>query len=423
MHGIARRAPQCSKRRFVDSKATDARRVILTVLVAALGYFVDIYDLVLFLVVRVKSLRGIGVSDGALLDTGVLLLNLQMIGMLLGGILWGILGDRRGRVSVLFGSILLYSLANLGNAFVHTVPQYAALRLVAGLGLAGELGAGITLVSEILSREGRGYGTTIVSGLGLLGAVAAALVGGTLAWQTAYLVGGTLGLSLLALRLGLHESGLFRTLQDSASFRGDFLRLFSDARRVRRYLAIILAGVPIWFATSILVALSPEMAKSMGLEGIEPGRAVMLNYIGGSLGDFASGLLSQLWRSRKRAMMTFLGVLTAAALGYFTLGRMSALLLYAFCALLGIGSGYWAVFVTVASEQFGTNLRATAATTIPNFVRGAVVLLTLAFQSLKASLGVQGSAIFVGALTLLSAIIATRSLSETFGRDLDFVEE
>lgn len=407
----------------MDSKAPDAPRVTLTVLVAALGYFVDVYDLVLFLVVRVKSLRGIGVPDGALLDTGVLLLNLQMIGMLLGGIAWGILGDRRGRVSVLFGSILLYSFANLGNGFVQTVSQYAVLRLIAGFGLAGELGAGITLVSEIMSREGRGYGTTIVSGLGLLGAVAAALVGGKLPWQTAYLVGGGLGLSLLALRVSLHESGLFRALRDSASFHGDFLHLFSDSRRVRRYLAVILAGVPIWFATSILVALSPEMATSMGLEGIDPGRAVMLNYIGGSLGDFASGLLSQLWRSRKRAMNTFLGVLTAAALGYFTLGRTSAPALYAFCALLGIGSGYWAVFVTAASEQFGTNLRATAATTIPNFVRGAVVLLTLAFQALKSPLGVQGSAIFVGTVTLLSAVLATRSLGETFGRDLNFVEE
>lgn len=407
----------------MDIKVPEARRVTLTVLVAALGYFVDIYDLVLFLVVRVKSLRGIGVPENALLDTGVLLLNLQMIGMLLGGIAWGILGDRRGRLSVLFGSILLYSLANLGNAFVHTVPQYAVLRLVAGIGLAGELGAGITLVSEIMSREGRGYGTTVVSGLGLLGAVAAALVGGRLPWQTAYLVGGGLGLSLLVLRVSLRESGLFRAVQGTATFRGDFLRLFSDSRRVRRYLTIILAGVPIWFSTSILVALSPEIARSMGLEGVDPGRAVMLNYIGGSLGDFASGLASQLWRSRKRAMMTFLSVLAIAALGYFTLGRTSASLLYTFCGLLGIGSGYWAVFVTVASEQFGTNLRATAATTIPNFVRGAVVLLTLTFQSLKASLGVQGSAIFVGGVTLLSAMVATGRLGETFGRDLDFVEE
>lgn len=404
-------------------EAREGRRVALTVVVAALGYFVDIYDLVLFLVVRLKSLRGIGVPEGALLDRGVLLLNLQMTGMLVGGIAWGVLGDRRGRLSVLFGSILLYSLANLGNGFVTTVPQYGALRFVAGVGLAGELGAGVTLVSEIMSREGRGFGTTIVSGFGLLGAVAAALVGAHLPWQSAYFVGGGLGLSLLALRLGLAESGMFHAAAGRASHRGDFFRLFSDPRRARRYFAIILAGVPIWFVTSILVALSPEMARAMGLEGVDPGKAVMVNYIGGSLGDFASGLLSQLWQSRRRAIGTFLGVLALAASGYFTLGRSSPAALYACCGLLGIGSGYWAVFVTVASEQFGTNLRATAATTIPNFVRGAVVLLTGLFQALRTPLGVQGSAITIGAATLFAAALATWSLDETFGRDLDFVEE
>lgn len=406
------------------SSPPDRPRVGLTVVVAALGYFVDIYDLVLFLVVRMKSLRGIGVPEAALLDRGVLLLNLQMAGMLLGGIVWGVLGDRRGRLSVLFGSILLYSAANFANGFVQTVPQYAVLRLVAGFGLAGELGAGVTLVSEIMSREGRGFGTTIIAGLGLLGAVAAALVGAAFPWQTAYFIGGGLGFALLALRVGLHESGVFQAALAGPASRGDFRMLFATRERARRYFAVIFAGIPIWFTTSILVGLSPEMARAMGLaEPIDPGRAVMVMYIGGSVGDFASGLVSQVWKSRKRAMGAFLGLLSLSLVLYFVVGRSSALALYACCALLGIGSGYWAVFVTVASEQFGTNLRATAATTIPNFVRGAVVPLTSSFQALRLVVGTEASAIAVGTLTLVVAALSIRSLEETFGRDLAFVEE
>lgn len=398
--------------------------VVLAVIVAALGYFVDIYDLVLFLVVRVKSLKGIGVPAESILDEGVFLINLQMTGMLLGGIAWGVMGDKLGRLRVLFGSILLYSLANIANAYVTTVGQYAVLRFVAGFGLAGELGAGVTLVGEIMSREGRGYGTTLIAGFGLLGAVAAALVGAWLPWQTAYITGGVMGLGLLALRLGVKESGLFAAMDARTPFRGQFQKLLSDSRRAGRYVRLVFAGVPIWFTTSILVGLSPEMARAMGLrDAIDPGWAVMVMYLGGSVGDFASGLLSQRWRSRKKAMGVFLSVLVLAAAGYVTLGRTSATALYACCALLGLGAGYWAVFVTASSEQFGTNLRATAATTIPNFVRGAVVPLTSAFQAMKPIAGAVNSAVLVGAVTFATAAWAIRGLEETFGRSLDFLEE
>src|SRR5678815_49497 len=135
----------------------------LAVIVAALGYFVDIYDLLIFGIVRADSLKSIGIAPDAQLGPTQLILNTQMIALLLGGILWGVLGDKRGRISVLFGSIILYSLANIANGFVHTVPQYAAARFLAGLGLAGELGGGITLVSESLDEKTRGHGTTIVA--------------------------------------------------------------------------------------------------------------------------------------------------------------------------------------------------------------------------------------------------------------------
>jgi MFS family permease len=400
-----------------------SRSIAFAVLVAALGYFVDIYDLILFLIVRVKSLRGIGIPKEQILDKGVLLLNMQMIGMLAGGILWGVLGDKRGRVSVLFGSIFLYSVANIANGFVHGIADYAVLRLLAGIGLAGELGAGVTLVSEIMSRERRGWGTTVIAAIGLLGAVVASLVGAEFDWRVAYFVGGGLGLGLLLLRVGLYESGMFEGVKQQDVERGNFFRLFSHGPSLRRYLSIILVGMPIWFTLSILVGLSPEMAKAMGMTAaVDPGRAVLFFYIGASSGDLGSGLLSQMLRSRKKVLALFLFLTASGIVVYFTWGRSSLTALYACCGALGAATGYWAVFVTVASEQFGTNLRATATTTVPNFVRGAVVPMTFVFQSLKGPLGAVGSAAVVAATTLVVAAIALFGLDETFGRDLDFVE-
>jgi MFS family permease len=398
--------------------------VALTVLVAALGYFVDIYDLILFSIVRVKSLAGLGVPKEQILDQGVLLLNMQMGGMLVGGILWGVLGDKRGRLSVLFGSIALYSLANIANGLVQSVPQYALLRLIAGVGLAGELGAGVTLVSEIMHASTRGYGTTIVATLGILGAVVAALVGDLFSWRTAFFAGGGMGLLLLLLRVGLYESGMFAGVKASGAKLGSFSTLFSSFPRAKKYLGVILVGVPIWYAVGVLVTFSPEIGKAMGMSPVpDAGRAVMMTYIGLAAGDLASGSLSQLLRSRKRVLAAFL-VLTAVSFAcYFTVGKSTRTTFYAVCLLLGFSTGYWAVFVTMASELFGTNIRATVTTTAPNFVRGAVVLITMAFKHGKEALGVVGSAMTVGAATLLVGFVSLLALEETFGKNLDYVED
>jgi MFS family permease len=405
----------------VSEKA--GRRVYLTILVAALGYFVDIYDLILFGIVRVQSLKGLGVEPDKILGTGVHLLNAQMVGMLIGGILWGILGDKRGRLSVLFGSIILYSVANIANGLVTSIPQYAVARFVAGVGLAGELGAGITLVSEVMGREARGYGTTVVASVGVLGAVVAALIGDSFSWRVAYFVGGGLGLALLLLRVGLFESGMFEQTKTRDVRRGDFFTFFTDANRLRRYLAVIFIGVPIWFVIGILIVLSPELGKDLGMTPVpQASRAIMLAYIGLSVGDFASGALSQVLRSRKKVVALFLGLTVLFIVVYFTVASVSLFAFYACCFALGVATGYWAVFVTVASEQFGTNIRATATTTVPNFVRGMVPVLTTAFTALKASLGVSGSAIAVGAVTLIIAALSLWLLDETYGKDLDFVE-
>ena len=399
------------------------RAVALAVLVAALGYFVDIYDLILFSIVRVPSLRDIGVPADQIFPTGVMLLNMQMSGMLIGGILWGVLGDKRGRLSVLFGTIVLYSIANLLNAWVTTVPQYAVLRLVAGIGLAGELGAGITLVSELMPRESRGYATSLVAAVGICGAVAAFIVGERFDWRTAYLVGGVMGLALLLLRVGVQESGLFRQAQAGDHPRGQFLTLFTTWRRASRYLASIFVGVPIWYVVAILMTFSPEIAKATGMHPVpDAGRAVVFCYVGLSAGGILSGWLSQWLRSRKKVLALFVG-LTAVGVGiYFLPGARPLGSFYALCLALGVACGYWSIFITVASEQFGTNLRATATTTVPNFVRGAVVPLSKAFGALGASMGLVSAGLLLGVIVLALAAVSIALLDETYGKDLDFNE-
>ena len=397
--------------------------VRLSVLVAALGYFVDIYDLILFSIVRVSSLTDIGVPADQLLTKGVLLLNMQMAGMLIGGIAWGVLGDKRGRLSVLFGSILMYSVANILNAFVHDVPTYAGLRLLAGIGLAGELGAGITLVSEIMPRETRGYATALVAAVGICGAVVAALVGDFFEWRTAYIVGGVMGIALLLLRIGVHESGMFQQVKAEPHARGRFLQLFATRERATRYLSIIIIGVPIWYVVGILITFSPEFGQAMGFAEIpRAGTAVMYCYIGLAAGDLTSGWLSQWIGSRRRVLVWFIGLTTFFVGIYFVPVAKPLPAFYALCGALGFATGYWAVFITVASEQFGTNLRATATTTVPNFVRGAVVPVTSVFQALAPVVGLTWSGLVVGAVTLVLAAVAVALLEETWDRDLNFVE-
>jgi MFS family permease len=398
--------------------------VVLTVLVAALGYFVDIYDLILFTIVRVKSLQDLGVPKAELLDTGVVLLNWQMGGMLLGGILWGVLGDKKGRLSVLFGSIFMYSVANIANGFVASIPQYAFLRFIAGIGLAGELGAGITLVSEVMNQKSRGYGTTIVATVGICGAIVAVLVGDLTSWRTAYFVGGGMGLALLLLRVGLYESGMFEGVKSSGARLGNFFGLFSSWERSKKYGAIILSGVPIWYAVGILIAFSPELGAAMGMkEAPKAGQAVMLCYIGLAVGDLGSGALSQIAKSRRKVLLGFITLTAVSVVVYFLVGRSSLTVFYAVCGLLGFATGYWAVFVTTASELFGTNIRATVTTTAPNFVRGAVVPLTVSFKFLKDHTGIVWSAIIVGSVTLLVAFLSLIAIEETYGKNLDYVED
>lgn len=407
----------------------------LPVIVAALGYFVDIYDLLLFSIVRRPSLMALGITDDLqLLDTGEFLLRIQMFGLLLGGLLWGIMGDKRGRLSVLFGSILLYSIANIANGFVTTVEQYAWLRLIAGIGLAGELGAGITLVLETLPKDIRGYGATIIATFGLMGAVVANFVTKATIphWEIAYFIGGGLGLLLLIARASVFESGIFMKVKEKKVQRGNMLSLFTNWNRFVRFMGCIFIGLPIWYAIGILVTFSPEFARAMGITGdVNAGDAVMISYIGLAVGDLASGVASQVFKSRKKVVAWFICITLAVVLLYLFSPWKTAGFFYFTCFTLGIGIGYWVLFVTIAAEQFGTNLRSTVATSIPNFIRGTVIPLTLAFRFLREQIGtatqdpakgIVFGALIVGVVTVAIAFVALRVIDETFGRDLNFEE-
>ncbi len=395
----------------------------LPVIVIAMGYFVDIYDLILFGVVRVESLTELGLDKDSVTLWGSIILNAQMGGMLIGGILWGILGDKKGRLSVLFASIILYSVANLLNAFVTNVEQYALLRFIAGIGLAGELGAGVTLVAEILPKELRGYGVMSIAAFGVLGVVAANIVAENFAWRNAYIIGGILGFLLLILRFRVRESEMFQHHVSDDIKRGHFFALFTQKKLFSKYVKAIVIGMPLWYVVGVLVMFSPEFAKALDIIGeVTAGQALMYTYIGLSVGDLVSGYLSQQMQSRKRAYTIFMGLSVVSVLYYFTLSGATAQSFYVAVFLLGVFCGYWALFITMAAEQFGTNIRATVATTVPNFVRGSVVPITSSFMLLKESMGVLGSAAIVGAVVFTIALVALYFTRETFHEDLDYIE-
>ena len=396
----------------------------LPVIVAALGYFVDIYDLLLFSIIRVPSLQSLGLNETQIADDGLKIINIQMIGLLIGGILWGILGDKLGRMKVLFASIILYSLGNIANGFVETVNQYATVRFISGIGLAGELGASITLVSEILSKEKRGLGTSVVAGIGLTGAVFAFIMKENFDWRTCYFIGGGMGFMLLFLRASVLESSMFNTVKKTTVKRGNFLMLLNNKKRFSKYIKAILIGLPTWYVIGILISFSDKFAKEMNVVGkIDPGKSVMFAYVAISIGDLAVGFISHWMKSRKKAMWLFYAFTIVGIYLFFNLTGQINQNLYWVCALLGFGTGFWALFVTMSAEQFGTNIRATVTTTTPNMVRGSLVFISIIFTSMQHSFGYLSSGWITGIIIMLIAMVALYFTEETFGKDLNYVEE
>jgi len=399
----------------------DLRSVLnLTVVVAGLGYFVDLFDITLYGVVRVSSLKDLGLNEQQIFDQGANIYTYQMVGMMIGGLIWGVLADKRGRLSVMFGSILLYSFANIANFFVWDVTSYAICRFLGGIGLAGELGAAITLVAESLPKEKRGLGTTIVATLGMLGILAAALVAEYIPWRWAYLAGGVMGLLLLVARFKVSESELFA--KKTHPSRADPLLLLQGGR-FPKYLYCILVGVPVYFTTGALFSFSVELAKGLNIQGaVTASKAILFGSIGLTAGDLLAGVLSQWFKSRKRAVGVHLGVGFVLVLVYILAPGLTSTGIYVLCLLLGVSVGYWAVFVTMSAEQFGTNIRGTVATTVPNFVRGSAALIVFGYKELAQHISVSSAALAVGVICFALALFALSRMEETFSRDLDYEE-
>ncbi len=396
----------------------------LAVLVAALGYFVDIYDLLLFSIIRIPSLKSFGLNDDQIAKDGLFIINIQMLGLLVGGILWGVLGDKKGRLKVLFASIILYSLGNIANGFVQTVNQYALVRFITGIGLAGELGAGITLVTELLPKEKRGIATSFVAGIGLTGAVVAFFIKESFQWRTCYFIGGGLGFLLLLLRVSVLESGMFKSIEKSNVSKGNFFMLFTNKTRFRKYITAILIGLPNWYVIGILITFSKEFGTKMNVQGtVDPGKSVMFAYAAISVGDILIGFVSKWLKSRKKALYIFYVISAIGVVWFFNLHNASLSELYLACALLGFGTGFWAIFVTMAAEQFGTNIRATVATTVPNMVRGSLNLVSLLFAWLQIKTGDYLTAGWItGGTVLLIGVTSVFFSDETYHKDLDYIE-
>lgn len=408
----------------MTGKTTTKNPFNIIVIVAALGYFVDIYDLILFGIVMKPSLKDIGISEEQMFDIGGNLLGMQMYGMLAGGIVWGILGDKKGRLSTLFMTILLYSLANIANGFVQNIEQYKWMRFIAGFGLAGELGVGITLVSEVMTKETRGIGTSIVAGIGILGAVLGFLVADLFDWRMAYFVGGGLGLLLLIMRISVYESGMFEKTKQEKVSRGNFLSLFTSMKNIKKYFLCIFIGIPVWFVISQLTVQASAYGKELNISGeVVGGKAVMFHYIGASLGSLLFGFISEKLRSRKKALLAATGSLLIFILCYFFLNGISANMFYVIIGLLGISmGGLWTVFMANASEQFGTNIRSTVTTSAPNFVRGTTELIRISISSMRGSMGLWSAGLIIGIAVILISLVSIFFSEETHGKDLDYNE-
>ena len=406
-----------------DLRNSIPKNVWLVVLVAALGYFVDIYDLVIFSIIRVQSFKDIGIPEADMRLDGEYVLNMQMGGLLLGGILWGVLGDKFGRIKVLFGSILMYSLANIANAFVYDIHTYAIIRFIAGIGLAGELGAGITLVSESMGKNHRGFGTMLVASIGLLGAIAAFYVSDIFNWRIAYITGGIMGLLLLFLRIGSFESNLFKEAIGNNIEKGNLLMLFNNKERFLRYIYCLLIGLPTWFVIGILISQSPEIGKALGAPiTLSAGKGILFAYIGLAVGDILAGILAQYFKSRRLVLFILQIFSIITTFWYLNSYGITPEKFNIIAFFIGISVGYWATFVTIASEQFGTNLRSTVTTTAPNFARGALIPITYLFEYFVSQTNIINAAFIMIFLVTAISVFALSRLKESFNKDLDYME-
>ena len=401
----------------------------LPVIVGALGFFVDIYDLLLFNIVRKSSFTDLGVPASAMKNIGENTISLQMLGLAIGGIIWGILGDKKGRKSVLFGSILLYSLATIANGFVTNVDQYTWLRFIAGLGLAGELGASITLTSELLPKEKRGIAASVIATAGVMGSITAYFVHVLSGenWRLCYFIGGGMGIALLFLRVSVLESRMYDNMKQATVKLGNYWMLLNNKDRFLRYLRGIFIGLPVWYIIGVLITFADEFANRFEITGFSQPKALMLQYVALGIGDMSAGFISNYIKSRKKTLLFYYGITAIFILLFFALkGGGSAFNMYLICMGLGFGSGISVLYIMMSAEQFGTNLRATAAISIPNLVRGCLPLILLLFQFLRSKKMFDDyitGAWITGIIIMVIGFVSALYIKESFGKDLDFTEK
>lgn len=397
------------------------------VIVSGLGYLVDAYDMMIFSVVRTASLTDMGLSGDKLVEAGLQIMNLQMAGLLLGGLVWGMLGDKLGRMKVLFASIIMYSVANFGCGFAQGVADYGVWRFMAGFGLAGEAGAAITIVTESLPKTKRGLGVMLVVACAAMGPLLAGIVGELVEWRHAYMIGGVAGFALLFLRANVKESKVFEHVAHNKKVqRGNLLQFVTNWSLFKRYVCCVLVGVPVWYIIGIQTTLAPEFARSMGVVGaVAAGTALSFNFVGTIVGEILCATMAQVLQSRRQSLILWLLLTLGSVLGYYQLHDVTAQTFYFYCGFLGISIGYWVSLMAATAEQFGTNLRASATTSIPNFIRGSLIPMNMMFVYLHNKVGYsyEQTGLIIGGAVVAMALGALLFMPETFHNDMDFVEE
>lgn len=405
---------------------------VFLLLVTSLGYFVDAFDLVVFSAVRNTSVVALKLAEtpAEIKNVGLTLENWQALGLLIGGVFWGVFGDRLGRLKVLFGSIAVYSAANLLNGLLtpgaHTLTFYSMLRFFSGLGLAGELGAAITLVSEAMKAEKRGLGTMIIAGFGLLGCALAAFLSAftDISWQALFIAGGISGFVLLLLRIRVIESDLYLNQPETSVARGEFLSLFTNFKRFKKFVRCIGLGLPVYFVVGLPIKFATNFGAAFNISGTSVPIAIMMCYLFLALGDFVCNYLSQVMKSRKKPFYIFNALNLFAVLLFVYYPPQNAWQYhYIYCPILGFSVGYWALTVTIAAESFGTNLRATVTTSVPNFIRSAFIPIALCFTFFESRLGTVHSAMTVGLVCTSLSILSAFLMKETFGVNLNYQEK
>jgi MFS transporter, putative metabolite:H+ symporter len=381
------------------------------------GYFIDIFDLVLFSTLRISSFEELKITDPTYWT--VVFFNLQMTGILVGGIFWGKMADIKGRSWSFMGTILVFSIANIINGLTSSLTVYGICRFIAGFGLAGEMGSGIALICEKVPDEKRSLYLGFVSSLGCIGAVLSGWLGDIVYWRYLFIGSGFAGILLTLLRKNLLEPDLFRKTATLNIPRGQWKTLFQSPPDLIRFILLIFLGIPMWYIIGILWSFSTEMTSTIGLNIFTSGQAILWGYVGVWMGDMLMPFVSQFLKSRIFTIQICLIMMLLGVIYLFQFQPHSLLSFQLTHIFLGFTIGYWAVYATLCGESFGTNIRALTSTSLPSLIRFSSIPMMIIYQygrdenELNIALG-------MGLTVLCISMITTYFIKDTFQKDIDF---